>query len=364
MQDTVLMHAEDNEKQSLSAKERYLFVDIAKGIGILLVMFAHVNYTPALLTYIYAFHMPLFFVLSGMLFRKEKYCSFAQFFKKRFLKLICPYMFFYIISMIINFGIGILAQGITPDLLNSYFHYFVQMFIAENSSSVINAPLWFVPCLFAVELIYYFISKLKTALVVIVCALLACVGWLLESEYLPTQNVIIPWSLDSALFAIGFYAIGNMSFHKVKGAISRIENSKYRIAIAVGGALLCALLLAPIAYINGKISLGSKVLNNGILLYLSGIIGTLGVLFISVLLIKNRFLRFCGQNTFCLMSTHHLIRTIFVGCLSWLGLRIYDNTKIIETIIPFLLVLAVSLICTLIYNKVKQCIAFRKVSKR
>ena len=360
MQNTIINHADSNDKNGSSTKERYLFIDIAKGIGILLVMFAHVNYTPAILTYIYAFHMPLFFVLSGMLFQKEKYRSFAQFLKKRFLTLICPYAFFYLVSLVINFGISVAAQGITPDLINQYFHSFLQMFIAQNSASVINAPLWFIPCLFAVELIYYFIVKMKTAFVLIVCMILTCAGWLLESEYLTLGNVVSPWSLDSALFAIGFYAVGNISFQKVKHIISKIETSKYRIALAVGGALLCALLLAPIAYLNGKISLGSKVLNNGILLYLSGIIGTMGVLLISVVLVKSKFLRYCGQNTFCLMSTHHLIRNVLVAVLGWVGLRIYDNTKIIETIIPFVFVLAASLICTSIYNKIRQRIALRK----
>lgn len=67
-----------------SQNKRYDFIDVAKGIGILFVVFAHVNYTPSLLTIIYSFHMPLFFVLSGMLFNPNKYSGFKVFIKENF----------------------------------------------------------------------------------------------------------------------------------------------------------------------------------------------------------------------------------------------------------------------------------------
>lgn len=42
--------------------------DIAKGIGILLVVMGHLGIPPMLSNAIYLFHMPLFFILSGLLF--------------------------------------------------------------------------------------------------------------------------------------------------------------------------------------------------------------------------------------------------------------------------------------------------------
>lgn len=48
-------------------KQRDAVVDIAKGIGILLVVYGHLKnpFNP----FIYAFHMPLFFFLSGFLLK-------------------------------------------------------------------------------------------------------------------------------------------------------------------------------------------------------------------------------------------------------------------------------------------------------
>ena len=65
--------------------QRIVHIDIAKGIGILLVVLAHNGlqaYAPFLHQFIYAFHMPLFFFLSGMFFKPE--VGFLELLKKRF----------------------------------------------------------------------------------------------------------------------------------------------------------------------------------------------------------------------------------------------------------------------------------------
>ena len=55
-------------------KERIVYYDIAKGIGIFLVVYTHiyVNTDSRLNEIIYAFYMPLFFVVSGLTFKSEE----------------------------------------------------------------------------------------------------------------------------------------------------------------------------------------------------------------------------------------------------------------------------------------------------
>lgn len=69
--------------------KRNASIDIAKGIGIILVVFAHMNYTQPYQNIIYGFHMPLFFIISGILFFPEKYGSFPKFLKQKIRTLIC-----------------------------------------------------------------------------------------------------------------------------------------------------------------------------------------------------------------------------------------------------------------------------------
>lgn len=52
--------------------EQWKWVDIAKGIGIILVFLGHFNIPDTLRAEIYTFHMPLFFFLSGVVFNGDK----------------------------------------------------------------------------------------------------------------------------------------------------------------------------------------------------------------------------------------------------------------------------------------------------
>ena len=337
--------------------KRFEILDIAKGIGIFLVVFAHVNYTPFLLAYIYSFHMPIFFVFSGMLFNRDKYDNFLCFLKRRFKTLIYPYLLFYIASLIIMFPVHVISQGLSVDLIRDYGGYFLQMFISQGSQKVINSPLWFVPCLFAVEIMYYFISgicKKSKFFVILISLLTTFSGWLLESGILPFDNTLLPWSLDSAMFALGFYAIGNIFFDKIKIIINKIEQNKNKTTISFITVLLCFALIIPFVFVNGKISLGSKILNNGFLVYASGLIGTVGIMAAAILFKHNRLLKFCGLNTFCIMSTHFIIRVIYQAMTSFFGIMQYDSTSFFETVIPFVVVMTLSIIFCVIYNKIKK----------
>ena len=49
---------------------RIVWIDIAKGIGVLLVVLAHTSINPHVNEWIGSFHMPLFVYLSGCVFKK------------------------------------------------------------------------------------------------------------------------------------------------------------------------------------------------------------------------------------------------------------------------------------------------------
>ncbi len=70
--------ATDGEKQMPSPQARFDWVDAAKGIGILLVVIAHVWTRGPVRDAIYAFHMPLFFLLSGYVARPRPMGAFTR----------------------------------------------------------------------------------------------------------------------------------------------------------------------------------------------------------------------------------------------------------------------------------------------
>jgi len=342
-------------------RERLTAIDIAKGIGIILVVFTHVNYTPNILTVVYSFHMPLFFVLSGLLFKKEKYTSFLLFFKHRFVKLVVPYIIYEIASIVYLYITNEMLWPLFDVSAADYMEYIKQIAYSVRSMRHVNQALWFIPCLFAVEMMYYFISKMKKPLIVIVTVVLVCLGWVLESGVLSFDNDLLPWNLDSGFFALGFYAFGNMFSHSIVTAIRKAQQWKYKGWICVGIALLCFTVLLPLALYNGKITLGSKILHNGFILYATGIIGTIMILALSVVLGNNKFLKFCGSNSYTIMATHYVTKKYMVPQIyHLLGMELYNRKILSETIIPFLFVFLWSLMFTLVFNAIKKKIQQHK----
>ncbi len=129
--------------------KRIEYIDIAKGIGILLVVMGHNDFaviSPYAYQVIYSFHMPLFFFLSGYFLKTT--IPFFDFFKKRFNSLLKPYLFtiFIIYFTSISFekmGFRTAIQRILKSLYGAgYYIDWVQ--------------LWFLPHLFVVS-IYAFL---------------------------------------------------------------------------------------------------------------------------------------------------------------------------------------------------------------
>ena len=131
--------------------DRIAWIDIAKGYGILFVIFAHLD-VGILGTWIYTFHMPLFFLLSGYVFGL-KY-DFRTFVNKKIHSIVIPY---------ITLGIPMIIFKIL-----SYYHAST-LDISTIKELIVDFclqrrfwTLWYIACLFWLNIIFYIIvSKLK-----------------------------------------------------------------------------------------------------------------------------------------------------------------------------------------------------------
>lgn len=78
----------------MTKSKRIDYLDMAKGIGILLVIIGHISYvSEPVRQYISTFHMPLFFVISGMLlyYKQEEKNSLPDLAVRKFKGLMVPY---------------------------------------------------------------------------------------------------------------------------------------------------------------------------------------------------------------------------------------------------------------------------------
>jgi fucose 4-O-acetylase-like acetyltransferase len=198
---------------------RLHWIDALKGIGIMLVVLAHHSLPIALDTYIFSYHMPLFFFISGFLFDFGKYTgSSVNFVKGRFRSLIVPYFCFALITCLFYF---LLDTGFQPGVTNIKF--FEHITILENSilhgtyhilyalgpMISYNPPLWFLTCLFVTEILFYGLAKKyygEPKKLVLWITVAGVIGYL-YSVYVSFR---IPWNVDVALAAIVFYGAGNL----------------------------------------------------------------------------------------------------------------------------------------------------------
>ena len=75
-------------------KTRLKYIDIAKGIGIFLVIWGHLIADGFVDNLIYSFHMPLFLFLSGYMLRIKNPALSDAFVKKLMKQLLVPYFVF------------------------------------------------------------------------------------------------------------------------------------------------------------------------------------------------------------------------------------------------------------------------------
>lgn len=122
----------DGFRNSVDNKNmRIEWVDIAKGIGMLLVVWAHIHDTGDLCTVIYSFHMPLFFVLSGYLFKTDKYNGIWEFLMKKKKSLIMPYLMLSFITLLFYILINkVYWQGLSGFTDSENLKYLIQIFVA------------------------------------------------------------------------------------------------------------------------------------------------------------------------------------------------------------------------------------------
>lgn len=179
-------------------KKRIEWVDMAKGYGMLLVIFAHVfEKEYAVHWYIYTFHMPLFFMLSGYFLNCEK--PFGEYIKGKAKSLLIPLYTWGLIDVL--FCVARLLHEAGEFDLNSYFSTVLLQLIVQYPL----APGWFLACLFVASLLIYQVAR-KTEqnrkVSIIVCVIPAAVSWLFFA------NRVFPWCINIAFAAIFFMSIG------------------------------------------------------------------------------------------------------------------------------------------------------------
>jgi len=179
-------------------------IDVAKGLGILLVVFGHTDdIIPDQARLVYSFHIPLFFILSGTVFDEEKYLAmpFARFVGRKLRQLYVP-----VLAMAAACGVLSVAVGDTVGVREFAMKFIASIYgMASAERTFRCGTLWFLPCLLLVHLLYYAVAVRWPSCRAYLIAGIFLVG-LAMSRYLP--SLWYPLCVDRALVALPFFAAG------------------------------------------------------------------------------------------------------------------------------------------------------------
>lgn len=174
--------------------------DVMKGIGIIAMIIGHCPIPWIIKDFIFAWHMPMFFLISGYFFRPS---PIKQYIKKNFRSLVIPYLLTATLLFLIN-TLKVFFHK-ESDLTNS----FIGIFVASGSyglptfSQYFVGAIWFLFAMFWCRIIYnIFINKYTSptaSIIIINISILA--------TYMGTE-IFIPTNILQGLSAMIFFQIG------------------------------------------------------------------------------------------------------------------------------------------------------------
>lgn len=297
------------DSKNMKMKERNRTLDVVRGIGILLVLASHTWPRSSLaVKYIYSFHMPLFFILSGAVFSGPQAASPGEYLRKKARRLIVPYftMAFLCLGIVMLKDLILAARGHGhPDLFLRWGKYTAGILYSRGTLAWMPecSPLWFLTCLFTAQCLYYAfwrISRNRTHAVSGAVLLSGVLGAALSLSHFRK----LPWNADSALTAVVFLHAG---FLLRKFWTAPAAGFK---GFAMPAILLLALVSLASAFLNPVelVDFDSHHFGNPFLMYSGALSGAVLVCCLGSLLASVRpsdpaagllrhFLEYFGTNT-------------------------------------------------------------------
>lgn len=267
---------------------RIEWIDMAKGYGIILVLIGHLN-IPIITPLLYTFHMPLFFFLSGYVFKSDFYPK--LFLSKKIRKIIIPY-FFLSIPMIFANILREYGGLFSFDNLQTEMSLFL---IQER-----HTTLWFLSCLFVLNILIYPIIKIpNTKIQLGVVFFISILGLILWRVGINT----LPWNCDVAFVVLPFMYSGYII--KIKGITNKLNIFNWHYALLFL-FITCLLGFINYKYTGWRVDLFYSLFAIEPLAYLNSFIGIITMIIVSKKT-SNSVIKYIGYNSMLYFAWHQTI---------------------------------------------------------
>lgn len=189
----------------------------------------HVGFGDKFSHFIHAFHMPMFFFVSGFFYKKREYgiCAYID---KKARTLLIPYIVFGLMHWLIF----IILEGFSIDPL-------IHIFTINTEGLPIAGALWFLTALFFTDIIYFLLDRWKIKWMIVLFVFIGS----FSDQILPYA---LPWALSASFVGLGLYWLGELSRRyedKLKFFLNMNEWQVLVIGIITGGLI----------FVNGEVNM-------------------------------------------------------------------------------------------------------------
>lgn len=296
---------------------RIEYIDLAKGICILLVVVHHSLAFEGKEIFVYL-RMPFYFFISGLFFKD--YGALPNLVVKKTNKLLIPFVFFYSFTWIAHIFCNIVKPG--------FWSYDRNVILDIIGMSYINFPIWFLLCLFWCNVTYYFIysycKKQTRILVIISFAVLSCL--------LMKANFFCPTYFFQSFSALPFFYVGNeLRSSKI------IESECNSMQVVIAFLLIALVVLLHYISSDNIIYVYNYYQGNLLLYYLKSFMMIIAIVLICKKIKRLPIVSFCGRYSIIILGIHAVFIQIAYHIPNWIGHNSCDE------IIQFAFVLIMSI---------------------
>lgn len=196
---------------------RIKWIDILKGILMVFVVLGHSNFNYNIIKIIYAFHMPVFFMVSGYLLKLDSIDSAKKWIKSKTLQYMTPYMSFLIVNSCIDFD-----NKSKIDLAKNILR-------GGYGGTLVSGVYWFTTNLFIGSIVFAFVEKQLTKKAKILLYVVAFLGatfmsykCVVNGSELGDILIKLPWGLFNIPLVVCYLKLGR-TFHNMERTFENIK---------------------------------------------------------------------------------------------------------------------------------------------
>lgn len=305
--------------------ERLSWLDVLRGLGIILVAIGHIYSNKTVFNWLYSFHMPLFFFAAGWVYKQKPILADI---KRRIQTIVVPYFAFGLLGLV--YWQLIERQFRSSDM--SFLSSFFGLLSGQYDYLDFNVHLWFLPCFFVTVIFYNVLVNLGGKKLAWIVSTIMSAAFV----FIPLPG--LPWGIDRVFKYIGFYAVGH--------AISSEDVEKRIKEKSIGfNGLICFILIA----LNFVLSYFG--LYKGVLWFVTALIGVAGVFIISFLINENKLLQYFGRISLIVLCIHGPVYRVLIKLVS-IPLRVSTDAARSNFLIAMIVVALTLIICAFVYEAV------------